>query len=744
MAETPTGNSPPTTSKERCLLVRRTIAALLLWAAVAGAAWLTAPPAFAQEQDLVEDYPELDVDDLPERYQTWLVREVRWLITDDERDFFLRMDTDAKRDRFIEAFWARRDPTPGTPENEYHEVHYQRLAYADFNFGRVSPDPGWRTDMGRVYILLGAPASRQTFHNDSALVPLELWFYQMDPDAGLPVFFYLIFFRDLGTGSFELYSPLADGASALLNPSGKEAVLSAGRRSGGGFGPFGDRATFDFLRSINTELSEAAFNLIPGEARQASMLQSDVLINKIFELRDRIMPNSDWASSILVGAADTDVRFEALTVEARAIGWLDPDGLPYVGYVARAPGAWNVGEFEGEGYLTFTVGTYLKDSSQRVVEETPLKRVQLPLSPAQQRRVREGALLYMDRLPAVAGPVELDIVLENNVSREFGQASLPVKVPSPNPTELTLGAPIFLLDARAVPDYDPFAPHLPFQIGEVAMTPSVDGPFLAGGQVQVFHQILLPDSWGEAIVVSYSLLDAGGELVGTRQSAIPAGRADSFGVVNQIVGVELDVPPGQYTLLVQLNGRDEIETLPLRVAREVERPIVHAGQVPASTDPALLTRRAAVLRASGRIEEAIVILDDVLRRAPNHREALDLQLQLLRDGGYFARVEALLVPRLAERPQDADLLVLLAEASAQQGQHYDAIRYYERARLGGREDPEILNSLAASYLASEEIDSDQARDKAIELLRRSLEMDSSQAGIRALLERTEESGAEFR
>jgi GWxTD domain-containing protein len=80
---------------------------------------------------------------------------VGYIITDEERSAFMRLQTDEEREQFIENFWVRRDPTPNTPQNEYRDEHYRRIAFANaqFNAG-VS---GWKTDRGRIYIVYGPP-----------------------------------------------------------------------------------------------------------------------------------------------------------------------------------------------------------------------------------------------------------------------------------------------------------------------------------------------------------------------------------------------------------------------------------------------------------------------------------------------------------------------------------------------------------------------------------------------------------
>jgi GWxTD domain-containing protein len=93
--------------------------------------------------------------ELASPYNKWLDEEVRWIISDEERQAFKRYATDDERQAFIENFWLRRDPTPDTEENEFKEEHYRRIAWANDRF--ASGIPGWKTDRGMIYIKFGPP-----------------------------------------------------------------------------------------------------------------------------------------------------------------------------------------------------------------------------------------------------------------------------------------------------------------------------------------------------------------------------------------------------------------------------------------------------------------------------------------------------------------------------------------------------------------------------------------------------------
>lgn len=100
----------------------------------------------------------------------WLDDEVRYIIQKDERTAFEALRTDDERRQFTEQFWLRRDPTPGTPQNEFKEEHYRRLSYADTRLG------GRASDRGHIYIQYGPPDEIDSHPSDP--VPFEQWLYK--------------------------------------------------------------------------------------------------------------------------------------------------------------------------------------------------------------------------------------------------------------------------------------------------------------------------------------------------------------------------------------------------------------------------------------------------------------------------------------------------------------------------------------------------------------------------------------
>ncbi|HEV8412817.1 MAG TPA: GWxTD domain-containing protein [Bryobacteraceae bacterium] len=127
--------------------------------------------------------------ELASPYAKWLDEEVRWIISDEERTAFKRLQTDDEKQAFIEQFWLRRDPTPDTEENEFKEEHYRRIAWANDRF--ASGIPGWKTDRGQIYIKFGPPDENDSHTSggpgerpieegggETTFFPYEIWRYR--------------------------------------------------------------------------------------------------------------------------------------------------------------------------------------------------------------------------------------------------------------------------------------------------------------------------------------------------------------------------------------------------------------------------------------------------------------------------------------------------------------------------------------------------------------------------------------
>jgi GWxTD domain-containing protein len=120
---------------------------------------------------------------LSRRFERWLRDDVSYIITTQERAAFEQLSSDEARARFIEQFWRDRDPTPGTEENEFQKEHYRRIFYAYQRF--AARKPGWRSDRGRAYIILGPPDEIESYPGGQVrMFPYEIWRYRSISEVG--------------------------------------------------------------------------------------------------------------------------------------------------------------------------------------------------------------------------------------------------------------------------------------------------------------------------------------------------------------------------------------------------------------------------------------------------------------------------------------------------------------------------------------------------------------------------------
>jgi GWxTD domain-containing protein len=129
------------------------------------------------------------VAELKGEYKTWLDEDVRWIITDEEQKAFKNLANDEERDQFIEQFWLRRNPNPDSPDNEFRDELYARIAYSNEHF--AAGKPGWMTDRGHIYIAYGKPDSIDSHPSggnynrpmeegggNTSTYPFEIWHYR--------------------------------------------------------------------------------------------------------------------------------------------------------------------------------------------------------------------------------------------------------------------------------------------------------------------------------------------------------------------------------------------------------------------------------------------------------------------------------------------------------------------------------------------------------------------------------------
>ena len=103
---------------------------------------------------------------------------IKYIGTPGQYNFYESLDLTGKT-RYVINFWAEKDPTPGTLENEYLQKIMERFRYANQNF-KWGKTPGWKSDRGRVIIKYGMPDDIDYHSTEADTKDYEVWTYNQD------------------------------------------------------------------------------------------------------------------------------------------------------------------------------------------------------------------------------------------------------------------------------------------------------------------------------------------------------------------------------------------------------------------------------------------------------------------------------------------------------------------------------------------------------------------------------------
>jgi GWxTD domain-containing protein len=480
-------------------------------------------------------------------YKKWLTEEVPYIITDEERVAFRKLSTDEEREQFIEQFWERRNPNPGSPENEFKEEYYRRIAYANERF--ASGIPGWKTDRGRIYIMYG-PADEVESHPSGGTYirppeegggmtntyPFETWRYRYIDGIGTNVI--LEFVDPTMTGEYRmtmdpgekdalLHVPNAGltqlemmGMASKADRFSRGDGMTTGTPLGGLTERYNEFTRLDLYARI-WKPPAVKFNDLRAVVTtriSAQLLPFDVRTDFIRVTEESVL------TPITIQVANRDLQFE------------NKEGVMHA-------------VLDIFGQISSLGGRIITTFEDAVVLDVPQNEFD--------RYVNKKSV-YQKVLPLRPGRYKLSAVVKDDINGHMGSMELAFQVPRFDEEQLANSSLILADLIQALPTSQ--VGSGPFVIGGTKVRPSVNQQFTRDQKLGIYMQVynlgLDPETRRPSADIEYEIIKDGKPLLTHKEDAAKLERASEQITLQKMMPLNA-LPPGKYT--VQIKVTDNVK-----------------------------------------------------------------------------------------------------------------------------------------------------------------------------------------
>lgn len=649
--------------------------------------------------------------DLDPRSRRWLEEEVVYIITPTEKDVFLQLETERARNLFIEAFWRQRDPNLNTPENEFKTEHYRRISYANQRFGRDTPGPGWRTERGRICIILGEPEYIDRFENLSEVWPIIIWFYSAKPELGLPSAFNVAFFKRGGAGDYQLYSPVRFGPHSLL-------VHYQGD-------PGDYTSAYYELMSVDPKIAEVSLTLIPGESAftLSPSIASEILINAKIPAAPQQQVKDTYAEKLLAYKDIVEVEYSANYIESDSYIRVakDKSGVYFVHYLIE-PSRLTFEQFGNRFLTNLEVNGNISDLEGNTIFQFE-REIPIEFDQEQMNNIKAKLFSFQDMFPLIEGSYKLSLLLKNKVSKEFTSAEKDIFIPK---SSNSLQMSSFILANRVVTDSIYKGKGKPFLFHDIQLVPSPRNDFTQKDHLYLFFQIHgLSADLKESGILEYTIMARDKKVQSIRKSVKDYPRMPDFFEEFSLANLDSTF----YKIRASLLNKDNREIL----FEEADFYITHSPSVPrpwllslptsSSGDPVYQNILGNQYLKKKDFAAAKRLLEEAYRNnTASAKFALDFcrSLFALKD---YQKVKEVALPFLS-RPEKHEFYAIMGQSSHALSRWDEAISHYRDYLAYYGTNIQILNYIGECYYQLGN------REEALVAWERSLELNPKQEGLK--------------
>lgn len=480
--------------------------------------------------------------ELKKAYKDWLDKDVAYIITDEERKAFKKLETDDERERFIEEFWRRRDPDPDTDENEYREEYYERIAYANEHY--ASGIPGWKTDRGRIYITWGKPDEVEThpsggsYNRESyegggstTTYPFERWFYRYLPGVGSGV--EIEFVDPTGSGEYRI-ARNPDEKDAMLHVPGAGLTLAEQM----GLSDKGDR-----------------IGNLGGVGNPNYTRESDSPFSRLQLLADLSRPPQIRFNDLASIVNSPVIEDNPLAFDVRVDFFRQSDERVITAFTIQTDNQNLV--FQDSGGLQqaqlniFGKITHVSGRRAGIFEDPVITRA----TPQELTEAKDRKSAYQKAVALQPGRYRVDVIVRDIASGATGVRHVGFEVPKYDPAKLSTSTLILASKLEGIGDQPAVGM---FTIGNVKVIPNVSGAYHRGSPVGIYMQIynagIDQTTLRPSVDVEYALLKDGKEIF--KQAEDWRGNSDSGQRLTLARLLDSrNLNPGDYSIEVRVRDR---------------------------------------------------------------------------------------------------------------------------------------------------------------------------------------------
>jgi GWxTD domain-containing protein len=480
-------------------------------------------------------------------YKNWISQEVPYIITDEEKKSFKNLTTDDEKEQFIEAFWERRNPNPGSPENEFKEEYYRRIAYANEHY--ASGIPGWKTDRGRIYIMYG-PADEVDSHpsggtyqrpqeeggGETSTYPFETWRYRYIDGIGTNII--LEFVDPSMTGEYHM----------TMDPGEKDALLHVPGAGLTQMEAMGMASKADRFTRTDGMTTGTAMGGQPESMNEFTRLD---LFSKIW--KPPAVKFKDMQAVVLAKLSSNllpfDVRTDFVRITDDTV--LTPITVQVANHDLQFTNKSGVmhAVLDIYGQLNQLSGKFVTSFEDQVVLDVPEDQFQ---------HYSDLKSVYQKALPLRHGQYKISVVVKDDTTGRMGTIDLGIHVPEYDQEKLGNSSLILADLIQPLPTTQ--VGSGPFVIGSTKVRPSVNRSFNRSQKMGIFLQVynlgVDPQTHRASVNVVYDITKDGKTILNQPEDAAKLANFGQQTTLEKTLNLA-PLQPGKY--VVQIKVTDNIK-----------------------------------------------------------------------------------------------------------------------------------------------------------------------------------------